>query len=312
MKEISMSEKDIELRKKLIQKSSDIEVLYDFLNDNQVSESEFEIELKNFSKLIKEFELKLILNGKNDSKDAIISIHPGAGGTESQDWAQMLYRMYSMWGESKDFKFNTIDFQSGDEAGIKDCTIEVVCSYAYGLLQSEVGIHRLVRISPFDSNSRRHTSFASVFVYPLADEVVNIEVNQKDLRIDTFRASGAGGQHVNKTDSAIRITHIPTGIVTQCQSQRSQHKNKEQALKVLKSKLYQREIEKNLESKKLLEDNKKDIAWGNQIRSYVFHPYNMVKDHRTKFEVGNVKSVMDGNIDDFIYSYLLDKMEKKK
>ena len=312
MKEISMSEKDIELRKELIQKSSDIEVLYDFLNDNQVSESEFKIELKNFSKLIKEFELKLILNGKNDSKDAIISIHPGAGGTESQDWAQMLYRMYSMWGESKDFKFNTIDFQSGDEAGIKDCTIEVVGSYPYGLLQSEVGIHRLVRISPFDSNSRRHTSFASVFVYPLADEVVNIEVNQKDLRIDTFRASGAGGQHVNKTDSAIRITHIPTGIVTQCQSQRSQHKNKEQALKVLKSKIYQIEIEKNLESKKLLEDNKKDIAWGNQIRSYVFHPYNMVKDHRTKFEVGNVKSVMDGNIDDFIYSYLLDKMEKKK
>ena len=312
MKEISVSEKDIELRKKLIQKSSDIEVLYDFLNDNQVSESEFEIELKNFSKLIKEFELKLILNGKNDSKDAIISIHPGAGGTESQDWAQMLYRMYSMWGESKNFKFNTIDFQSGDEAGIKDCTIEVVGSYAYGLLQSEVGIHRLVRISPFDSNSRRHTSFASVFVYPLADEAVDIEINQKDLRIDTFRASGAGGQHVNKTDSAIRITHIPTGIVTQCQSQRSQHKNKEQALKVLKSKLYQIEIEKNLESKKLLEDDKKDIAWGNQIRSYVFHPYNMVKDHRTKFEVGNVKSVMDGNIDDFIYSYLLDKMEKKK
>ena len=178
-----MSEKDIELRKELIQKSSDIEVLYDFLNDNQVSESEFKIELKNFSKLIKEFELKLILNGKNDSKDAIISIHPGAGGTESQDWAQMLYRMYSMWGESKDFKFNTIDFQSGDEAGIKDCTIEVVGSYAYGLLQSEVGIHRLVRISPFDSNSRRHTSFASVFLNPVADEAVNIDVNQKDLRI---------------------------------------------------------------------------------------------------------------------------------
>ena len=231
---------------------------------------------------------------------------------QSQDWAQMLYRMYSMWGESKDFKFNTIDFQSGDEAGIKDCTIEVIGSYAYGLLQSEIGIHRLVRISPFDSNSRRHTSFASVFVYPLADENVDIDINQKDLRIDTFRSSGAGGQHVNKTDSAIRITHIPTGIVAQCQSQRSQHKNKDQALKVLKSKLYQIELEKNLESKKLLEGEKKDIAWGNQIRSYVFHPYNMVKDHRTKFEVGNVKGVMDGDIDDFVYSYLLDKMEKKK
>tara|TARA_B100000427_G_scaffold184542_1_gene153457 strand:+ start:518 stop:1456 length:939 start_codon:yes stop_codon:yes gene_type:complete len=312
MKEISIVGKDLELRKILSQKADDIEVLYDFLNNNQVTESEFGIELENFSKLIKEFELKLILNEENDSKDAILSIHPGAGGTESQDWAQMLYRMYSMWGESKDFKFNTIDFQSGDEAGIKDCTIEVIGSYAHGLLKSEIGIHRLVRISPFDSNSRRHTSFASVFVYPLADENVNIEINQKDLRIDTFRSSGAGGQHVNKTDSAIRITHIPTGIVAQCQSQRSQHKNKEQALKVLKSKLYQIELEKSLESKKLLEGDKKDIAWGNQIRSYVFHPYNMVKDHRTKFEVGNVKGVMDGDIDDFIYSYLLDKMEKKK
>ena len=312
MKEISIVEKDIELRKILSQKADDIEVLYDFLNNNQVTESEFQIELENFSKLIKEFELKLILNGENDSKDAILSIHPGAGGTESQDWAQMLYRMYSMWGESKDFKFNTIDFQSGDEAGIKDCTIEVIGSYAHGLLKSEIGIHRLVRISPFDSNSRRHTSFASVFVYPLADENVDIDINQKDLRIDTFRSSGAGGQHVNKTDSAIRITHIPTGIVAQCQSQRSQHKNKDQALKVLKSKLYQIELEKNLESKKLLEGEKKDIAWGNQIRSYVFHPYNMVKDHRTKFEVGNVKGVMDGDIDDFVYSYLLDKMEKKK
>ena len=312
MKEISIVGKDLELRKILSQKADDIEVLYDFLNNNQVTESEFGIELENFSKLIKEFELKLILNEENDSKDAILSIHPGAGGTESQDWAQMLYRMYSMWGESKDFKFNTIDFQSGDEAGIKDCTIEVIGSYAHGLLKSEIGIHRLVRISPFDSNSRRHTSFASVFVYPLADENVDIEINQKDLRIDTFRSSGAGGQHVNKTDSAIRITHIPTGIVAQCQSQRSQHKNKEQALKVLKSKLYQIELEKSLESKKLLEGDKKDIAWGNQIRSYVFHPYNMVKDHRTKFEVGNVKGVMDGDIDDFIYSYLLDKMEKKK
>ena len=312
MKKISFLEKDIALRKNLVQKAEDVEVLFEFLNENQVEEEEVKKELKIFSNLLKEFELKLILNGDNDINDAIISIHPGAGGTESQDWAEMLYRMYSMWAESKGFKFNVIDFQNGDEAGLKDCTVEISGDYAYGLLQAEIGIHRLVRISPFDSNSRRHTSFASVSVSPAVDEDIDIEINQKDLRIDTFRSSGAGGQHVNKTDSAIRITHIPTGIVTQCQTQRSQHKNKEQALKVLKSKLFQLEVEKQLLNKKELEGEKKDIGWGSQIRSYVFHPYNMIKDHRTKHEVGNIKSVMDGNIDDFIYSYLLDKMEKNK
>ena len=312
MKKISFLEKDIALRKNLVQKAEDVEVLFEFLNENQVEEEEVKKELNSFSNLLKEFELKLILNGDNDSNDAIITIHPGAGGTESQDWAEMLYRMYSMWAESKDFKFNVIDFQNGDEAGLKDCTVEISGDYAYGLLQAEIGIHRLVRISPFDSNSRRHTSFASVSVSPAVNEDIDIEINQKDLRIDTFRSSGAGGQHVNKTDSAIRITHIPSGIVTQCQTQRSQHKNKEQALKVLKSKLFQLEMEKQLLNKKELEGEKKDIGWGSQIRSYVFHPYNMIKDHRTKHEVGNIKSVMDGNIDDFIYSYLLDKMEKNK
>ncbi len=312
MKKISFLEKDITLRKNLIQKAEDVEVLFEFLNENQVEEEEVKKELKIFSNLLKEFELKLILNGDNDINDAIITIHPGAGGTESQDWAEMLYRMYSMWAESKGFKFNVIDFQNGDEAGLKDCTVEISGDYAYGLLQAEIGIHRLVRISPFDSNSRRHTSFASVSVSPAVNEDIDIEINQKDLRIDTFRSSGAGGQHVNKTDSAIRITHIPSGIVTQCQTQRSQHKNKEQALKVLKSKLFQLEVEKQLLNKKELEGEKKDIGWGSQIRSYVFHPYNMIKDHRTKHEVGNIKSVMDGNIDDFIYSYLLDKMEKNK
>ena len=312
MKKISFLEKDIALRKNLVQKAEDVEVLFEFLNENQVEEEEVKKELNTFSNLLKEFELKLILNGDNDSNDAIITIHPGAGGTESQDWAEMLYRMYSMWAESKGFKFNLIDFQNGDEAGLKDCTVEISGDYAYGLLQAEIGIHRLVRISPFDSNSRRHTSFASVSVSPAVDEDIDIEINQKDLRIDTFRSSGAGGQHVNKTDSAIRITHIPSGIVTQCQTQRSQHKNKEQALKVLKSKLFQLEMEKQLLNKKELEGEKKDIGWGSQIRSYVFHPYNMIKDHRTKHEVGNIKSVMDGNIDDFIYSYLLDKMEKNK
>ena len=312
MKKISFLEKDIALRKNLVQKAEDVEVLFEFLNENQVEEEEVKKELKIFSNLLKEFELKLILNGDNDSNDAIITIHPGAGGTESQDWAEMLYRMYSMWAESKGFKFNVIDFQNGDEAGLKDCTVEISGDYAYGLLQAEIGIHRLVRISPFDSNSRRHTSFASVSVSPAVNEDIDIEINQKDLRIDTFRSSGAGGQHVNKTDSAIRITHIPSGIVTQCQTQRSQHKNKEQALKVLKSKLFQLEMEKQLLNKKELEGEKKDIGWGSQIRSYVFHPYSMIKDHRTKHEVGNIKSVMDGNIDDFIYSYLLDKMEKNK
>ena len=312
MKKISFLEKDIALRRNLVQKAEDVEVLFEFLNENQVEEEEVKKELNTFSNLLKEFELKLILNGDNDSNDAIITIHPGAGGTESQDWAEMLYRMYSMWAESKGFKFNVIDFQNGDEAGLKDCTVEISGDYAYGLLQAEIGIHRLVRISPFDSNSRRHTSFASVSVSPAVNDDIDIAINQKDLRVDTFRSSGAGGQHVNKTDSAIRITHIPSGIVTQCQTQRSQHKNKEQALKVLKSKLFQLEMEKQLLNKKELEGEKKDIGWGSQIRSYVFHPYNMIKDHRTKHEVGNIKSVMDGNIDDFIYSYLLDKMEKNK
>ncbi len=312
MRQISFLEKDISLRQNLVQKAEDVEVLFEFLNENQVEEDEVEKELNVFSSLIKDFELKLILNGENDMNDAIITIHPGAGGTESQDWAEMLYRMYSMWAESKGFKFNVIDFQNGDEAGLKDCTVEISGDYAYGLLQAEIGIHRLVRISPFDSNSRRHTSFASITVSPAVNDDIDIDINQKDLRVDTFRSSGAGGQHVNKTDSAIRITHIPSGIVTQCQTQRSQHKNKEQALKVLKSKLFQLEVEKQLQNKKELEGEKKDIGWGNQIRSYVFHPYNMIKDHRTKHEVGNIKSVMDGNIDEFIYSYLLDKMEKNK
>ena len=312
MKRISFLEKDIHMKKSLIQKAEDVEVLFEFFIKKQIDESEINQELKNFSSLIKDFELKLILNGKNDLDNAIVTIHPGAGGTESQDWAEMLFRMYKMWSESKGFDYNVIDYQNGDEAGIKDCTIEIKGDYAYGLMQSELGVHRLVRISPFDSNSRRHTSFASVSVSPSISEEIDIEINQKDLRIDTFRSSGAGGQHVNKTDSAIRITHIPSGIVTQCQTQRSQHKNKDQAMKVLKSKLYQLEIEKQKQSKKELEGEKMDIGWGSQIRSYVFHPYNMIKDHRTKFEVGNIKSIMDGNLDEFMYSYLLDKMEKNK
>ena len=303
-KKISFLEKDISLRKNLVQKAEDIEVLFEFLNENQVEEEEVKKELNTFSNLLKEFELKLILNGDNDSNDAIITIHPGAGGTESQDWAEMLYRMYSMWAESKGFKFNVIDFQNGEEAGLKDCTVEISGDYAYGLLQAEIGIHRLVRISPFDSNSRRHTSFASVSVSPAVNEDIDIEINQKDLRIDTFRSSGAGGQHVNKTDSAIRITHIPSGIVTQCQTQRSQHKNKETCMNMLKARLYEHEIQKRKKESDNIENSKSEIGWGHQIRSYVLHPYRMVKDNRTNYENSNPDKVLDGEIDDFLENSL--------
>ena len=256
--------------------------------------------------------MKLILGDNQDIQDAILTIHPGAGGTESQDWADMLFRMYSRYIERKSFKKMILDYQPGDEAGIKDITIEIKGDYAYGMLKAEAGIHRLVRISPFDSNSRRHTSFASVFVYPSVSEDIDIEVNPNDLRIDTYRASGAGGQHVNKTDSAIRITHLPTNIVVQCQNERSQHKNKAQAMKVLKARLYQLEIDKEKEAVRELEDQKKDIGWGSQIRSYVFHPYNMVKDHRTKFESTNTQNIMDGDLDDFIRAYLMENISEKE
>jgi len=268
--------------------------------------------LDSYENDIEEIELKLLLGNPEDTQNAIITIHPGAGGTESQDWAQMLYRMYTRWAERQDFKVELIDLQPGDEAGIKDVTFEVRGDYAFGLSKAEVGVHRLVRISPFDSNSRRHTSFASVFVYPDFNEEIEIKINTNDLRIDTYRASGAGGQHVNKTDSAVRITHIPTGIVAQCQNQRSQHKNKSQAMKILKARLYQAELDKEKEKNKELENKKLDIGWGSQIRSYVFHPYNMVKDHRTNEETGNVQAVMDGDLNKFIRAFLLNSMDLKQ
>ena len=272
--------------------------------------SDLIFEVDRFNKTIEDLELKMILGKEEDTQDAIMTIHPGAGGTESQDWVQMLYRMYGRWAEKKGFNFSIIDFQAGDEAGIKEVTFEVKGEYAYGLAKAEFGVHRMVRISPFDSNSRRHTSFASVYVYPSADESIEIDINTSDLRIDTYRASGAGGQHVNKTDSAVRITHLPTNIVAQCQNERSQHKNKNQAMKLLKARLYQLEIDKEKERQKDLEDKKKDIAWGSQIRSYVFHPYNLVKDHRTKEETGNIQATMDGDLDTFIRSYLLGQMDQ--
>jgi peptide chain release factor 2 len=261
--------------------------------------------LEKLKKSLNALEFKRMLSGENDKKNAILTIHPGAGGTESQDWAEMLMRLYLRYAERKGYKSDIMDFQSGDEAGLKSVTIEIAGSYAYGYLKAEAGVHRLVRISPFDSNKRRHTSFASVFVLPEIDEDVDVGINPADLRIDTYRASGAGGQHVNKTDSAIRITHLPTNIVVQCQNERSQHKNKANALKILAARLYQRKLEEKQKEMQEIEDNKKDIAWGSQIRSYVFHPYNMVKDHRTDTETSNVQQVMDGDIDTFIESYLV-------
>ena len=310
LKKISLLEKEIKLWKNLDLGKSDIEVLLEFAETGETSLDEVNDELERFINTIEDLELKMILGSNEDSQDAIITIHPGAGGTESQDWAEMLYRMYSRWIERKGFKKEILDFQAGDEAGIKDITMEIKGDYAYGLLKAEAGVHRLVRISPFDSNSRRHTSFASVFVYPSSNEEIEIEIDQSELRIDTYRASGAGGQHVNKTDSAIRITHIPSGIVVQCQNERSQHKNKASAMKVLKARLYQVEVDKEKEAMKSLENSKMDIAWGSQIRSYVFHPYNLVKDHRTKKESGNVSAIMDGDIDEFIRAFLMNQLSK--
>ena len=287
-----------------------MKVLFEFAEIGEVEIDEIRFELKAYKDIIDDLEIKLILGRPEDEQNAIVSIHPGAGGTESQDWAQMLFRMYKRWIEKEDLKFEILDFQPGEEAGVKDVTFEVNGDYAFGLLKAEAGVHRMVRLSPFDTNNRRHTSFASVFVYPAVDDDINIEINPSDLRIDTYRASGAGGQHVNKTDSAVRITHIPSGIVSQCQNERSQHKNKNQAMKILKARLYQVELEKEKEKNKKFEDEKMEIGWGSQIRSYVFHPYQMVKDHRTKEENGNTQAVMDGNLNSFIRSYLLSTIRK--
>jgi len=252
-----------------------------------------------------------LLDGENDHRNAIVTIHPGAGGTESQDWAEMLLRMYLRWAERHGFKTVITDRLDGEVAGIKSVTFEVQGENAYGLLQSEVGVHRLVRISPFDANARRHTSFASVFVYPEIDEEIKIEIRPEDLRIDTFRASGHGGQHVNRTDSAVRITHLPTGIVVQCQNERSQHKNRAMAMKQLRAKLYEYELAKRRAEKQKLEESKADIDFGSQIRSYVLAPYRLVKDLRTRLAVGDVDRVLDGDIDDFIHAYLVWKKTGK-
>ena len=307
LKNIKQLEIWIQSWNKLKSEIDDIEVLIELQNEDPNEDLEPEI----FKKLnilesgVGDLEFKRMLGGKHDSKNAILTIHPGAGGTESQDWAEMLMRMYLRYAEISGFNTEILDQLSGDEAGIKSVTIEFSGDFAYGYLRAETGVHRLVRLSPFDANNKRHTSFASVFVLPEIDESIDIEINPADLRIDTYRASGAGGQHVNKTDSAIRITHIPTGTVVQCQNERSQHKNKANAMKILAARLFKLQEEEQKKNMEKFEENKKDIAWGSQIRSYVFHPYNMVKDHRTGYETSNVQSVMDGQLDRFIKEYLV-------
>lgn len=281
-------------------------ILLEMLKDEEDEDvrSEIESNLTDLDETINQFELDLLLSEPYDKNNAIVELHPGAGGTESQDWGEMLYRMYTRWIEKRGFSYEVLDYQSGDEAGIKSVTLLVKGTNAYGLLKAEKGVHRLVRISPFDSSGRRHTSFVSIDVIPEMDDDIDIEINPDDIRVDTFRASGAGGQHVNKTDSAVRITHKETGFVTSSQAGRSQMANKEQAMNMMKAKLYQKEREEKEQEMAEIRGEQKEIGWGSQIRSYVFHPYSMVKDHRTDEETGNVDAVMDGDIDPFIDAYL--------
>jgi peptide chain release factor 2 len=276
-----------------------------FEEKDDQTQQEILSELERLNAAVRADELKMMLGSEQDPMNAILSIHAGAGGTEAQDWAEMLLRMYLRWAERKGLDATIIDYLPGDEAGIKSVTWTLRGEYAYGYAKAEIGIHRLVRISPFDAGARRHTSFASVFVYPEVDDRIVIEIDEKDLRIDTYRSTGAGGQHVNKTDSAVRLTHLPTGIVVQCQNERSQHKNKAMAMKYLRSRLYEMKLREQNAKLDEINKTKKDIAWGSQIRSYVLHPYKMVKDHRTNLETGNVNRVLDGDIDDFIEAYLL-------
>ena len=298
-------QEDSELSETLRKWIDDLAVLVDWASQGEDVGGELAQGLDDLAAWVEAAEIQKMLGGKHDAKNAIVTIHPGAGGTESQDWAEMLLRMYLRWAERRGFKREVIDLQPGDEAGVKSVTFIVAGDYAYGLMLAEAGVHRLVRISPFDQAARRHTSFASVFVWPELPAEVKVEIDEKDLRIDTYRSSGAGGQHVNVTDSAVRITHLPTGIVVSCQNERSQHRNRDSALKVLRARLYDLRLREQQEKLDQLGGEKKEIAFGSQIRSYVLHPYQLIKDHRTKVDVGDVNRVLDGDLDDFIKVYLM-------
>jgi peptide chain release factor 2 len=298
-------EEQIDQEAKIAGMTSDLDTMFELAREGENMNAEIERELKKIGAYLEQLETGMLLSGDNDARYAIITIHPGAGGTESQDWAEMLLRMYLRWAERNRFETIITDRLEGEGAGIKSVTFEVNGENAYGLLQSEVGVHRLVRISPFDSAARRHTSFASVFVYPQIDDEIKIDIRPEDVRVDTFRASGAGGQHVNRTDSAIRMTHIPTNIVVQCQAERSQHKNRASAMKQLRAKLYEHEMDKKRAEDRKIEDTKLEINFGSQIRSYVLAPYRLVKDHRTKLSIGDVDRVLDGDLESMIHAYLV-------
>jgi len=301
----SRLEQDIQLDSKLVRDVDDLKALAELAEEGEDVLSELTAEVDKLEQEAQHTEIRMLLSGEHDQSNAIMTIHPGAGGVESQDWAEMLIRMYLRWSERSGYATKMLDYQPGDEAGIKSATFLVEGDFAYGYLSSESGVHRLVRISPFGAMGKRQTSFASVFVYPQLDDRIDIQIDEKDLRIDTYRSSGAGGQHVNVTDSAVRITHIPTGIVVSCQNERSQIRNREMARQVLRARLYELELSKKRQQLQAVEDAKLDIGWGSQIRSYVLHPYRMVKDHRTKYETSNADRVLDGDIEDFIYKYLV-------
>jgi peptide chain release factor 2 len=304
MRERKRLEHGIAIETDLVRRRDDIDAYLELAHEGEDVSADLRREIDGLRTLVDRLETETLLSGENDARNAIVTIHPGAGGTESQDWADMLLRMYLRWAERQGFQTVLNDFQPGEEAGIKSATFTVNGDYAFGLLTSEIGVHRLVRISPFDQAKRRHTSFASVFVSPEIDESIEVDIKPEDLRVDTYRSSGKGGQHVNTTDSAVRITHVPTGTVVSCQNERSQHKNRERAMSMLRSKLYELELEKKRAASKKIEDSKLDIDFGSQIRSYVLQPYRMVKDHRTKQEVGDVDRVLDGDVQPFIRAYL--------